>query len=99
MQVESHEKIQRIIKLLMKFFSFFLSLFLVTGIVSCAHRKQLEGASQSSPVGEDKLASPIPSSVSGVEISNVHLVARSKGALYRGMRPVDGQDARDLKKI
>jgi len=46
---------------------------------------------------EASLVSPIPSSVEGTSITNVHLVDQSAGRVYRGMRIRNASDVQNLR--
>jgi protein-tyrosine phosphatase len=57
-------------------------------VVSCA-----------TPNREASLVSPIPSSVPGTRVSNVHLVDKDQGRVYRGMRIRNKEDATNLQQV
>ncbi len=49
------------------------------------------------PKGADvHLVSPYPSSVANFPLANFHLVAKNKGSVYRGMRPMNAEHAKIL---
>lgn len=48
---------------------------------------------------EASLVSPIPSSVPGTLVTNVHLVDKGKGRVYRGMRIRNKADAVNLQRV
>ena len=48
---------------------------------------------------EASLVSPVPSSVPGTRVTNVHLIDKDQGRVYRGMRIRDKEDAVNLQNV